>query len=193
MLWNERTIGKALQHQVFNRAVCVVDNCIWTGFEADMMIVEPKLRIIDVEIKVSRADLKADFHKDKWIEFKSGQYGVPREMLPRKLWPRQVWKHYYAVPEDVWTDELLPCLGSPNSGVLLLKEGKDGRVRIRCHKRTVPNKEAKKLEAAAVLDIARLATLRLWNAYDAVNRAHEDNRRIRAMYECSTTAKTGQP
>jgi hypothetical protein len=187
MIWNERSIGKALQHQVFNRAVCVVDNCIWTGFEADLMIVEPKLRIIDVEIKISRADLKADFHKDKWIEFLPGQYGMPRELRPRKLWPRQVWKHYYAVPEDIWTDELLPSLGSQNSGVLLLREGKDGRVHIRCHKRTIPNKGAKKLDAAAVLDIARLATLRLWNAYDAVSRAHEDNRRVRAMYEGSTS------
>ncbi|KAG1254471.1 hypothetical protein G6F68_010834 [Rhizopus microsporus] len=35
-------------------------------------------------------------------------------------WPRQVWKHYYALPAEIWTDELLDCLGSPASGVLLL-------------------------------------------------------------------------
>jgi hypothetical protein len=193
MIWSERTIGAALQRTVFNRAVCVVDNCIWTGFEADMMIVEPKLRIIDVEIKISRADLKADFYKDKWIEYLPESFGTPRELRPRKLWPREVWKHYYAVPRDVWTDELLPCLGSPNSGVLLLSEGKDGRVSIRCHKRTVPNRAAKKLGAAEVLDIARLASLRLWNAYDAVARAHDDNRRTRAMYEGSTSTSTVKP
>lgn len=186
MIWSERTIGKALQHQVFNRAVCVVDNCIWTGFEADLLIVEPKLRIIDVEIKISRADLKADFHKDKWVEFGPYQFGRPREMLPRKLWPRQVWKHYYAVPQEIWNDDLLPFLGSPNSGVLLLRE-KDGIVRIRCHKRTKPNRDAKKITPEQVLDVARLASLRLWNSYDAVRRAHEDNRRIRAMYEDEKT------
>lgn len=183
MIWNERTIGKALQHQVFNRSVCVVDNCIWTGFEADLLIVEPKLRIIDVEIKISRSDLKADHAKDKWIEYLPGSFGTPRELRPRKLWPRDVWKHYYAVPEDIWTDELLPHLGSPNSGVLLLRETKDGKVRIRCHKRTKPNKAAKKLTPAEVLDVARLATLRLWNSYDALSLAREDNRRTHAMYE----------
>ena len=190
MIWNERTIGRALQHQVFNRSVCVVDNCIWTGFEADLLIVEPKLRIIDVEIKVSRADLKADFHKDKWIEFGPLQFNQSREMLPRKLWPRQVWKHYYAVPQDVWNDDLLPFLGSPNSGVLLLRESKDGAARIRCHKRTKPNKDARKLTPAEVMDIARLASLRLWNTYDALSRAHEDNRRTHAMYEGTKSTET---
>jgi hypothetical protein len=31
MIWSESTIGKALQHQVFNRSVLVIDNCIWVG------------------------------------------------------------------------------------------------------------------------------------------------------------------
>jgi hypothetical protein len=181
MIWSERTIGGALQRQVFNRAVLVVDNCLWTGYEADLLIVEPKLRLIDVEIKISRADLKADFAKDKWIQ--SGYpYGTPYELRPRTEWPRQVWKHYYAVPEDIWNDDLLPCLGSSKSGVLLLRERK-GVVNIRCHRRTTPNRDARKLTPAEVLDVARLASLRLWNAYGAVDRAHEDNRRTRAMYE----------
>src|ERR1700733_10408083 len=105
MIWNERTIGRALQHQVFNRSVCIIDNCLWTGYEADLLIIEPKLRLIDVEIKISRADLKADYAKDKWIEYLPGAYGTPRESRPRRLWPNQVWKHYYAVPEGVWNDD----------------------------------------------------------------------------------------
>lgn len=132
---------------------------------------------------VSRADLKADYAKDKWIEYLSGAYGTPRELRPRRLWPRQVWKHFYAVPQDVWSDDLLPHLGSPNSGVLLLREDKDGSVQIRCHRRTKPNRDAKTLTPTQVLDVARLASLRLWNTYDALTRAHEDNRRIRAMYD----------
>lgn len=182
-MWNERTIGTALQRQVFNRAVCVVDNCGWTGFECDLLIVEPGLRIIDVEIKVSRADLKADFHKDKWIEFGPLQFNQKRNELPRKLWPRQVWKHYYAVPEGIWTDDLLPNLGSQNSGVLIIREGKRGAVSIRSHKKTVANKEAKKLTAEQVLDVARLASLRLWNAYDDLRVARADNQKVHAMYE----------
>jgi hypothetical protein len=165
IMWNERRIGRELQRGIFNREVCVVDNCNFTGFECDLLIVEPKLRLIDVEIKTSRADLKADFHKDKWIEFGGlHQFGRSREMLPRKLWPRRVWKHYYAVPEELWLPELKPFLGSPNSGVLLLSES-EGIVRVRCERRATPNKDAKQLTPAEVIDIARLASLRLWNSY----------------------------
>lgn len=167
-VWNERRIGRELQRSVFNREVCVVDNCIWTGFEADLLIVEPKLRIIDVEIKVSRADLRADFHKDKWIEFGPLQFGKPRDLLPRKLWPRRVWKHYYAVPQEIWSDDLGAQLGSPKSGVLLLHET-DGVVRVNCEKRATPNKDAKQLTPAEILDIARLASLRLWDSYAALD------------------------
>ena len=181
MIWNERIIGRTLQHGVFNREACVVDNCIWTGFEADLLIVEPRLRIIDVEIKVSRADLKADYHKDKWLDFSF--HGRQRSELPRKLWPRQVWKHYYAVPLDIWTEDLREHLGSPKSGVLVLREMPNGKIDAYCEKRATPNKDAKTLSAEQVLDIARLATLRLWNAYEAISRAHEDNRRTRALYE----------
>lgn len=188
MIWNERTIGKALQHQVFNRAVCIVDNCLWTGFEADLLIIEPKLRLIDVEIKVSRADLKADFHKDKWLDFGPPMtFNVPREMRPRKLWPRDVWKHYVAVPREIWNDDLLPHLGSPKSGVLILWD-REGSASIRCVKRATPNKNAKQLTSVQVLDVARLASLRLWNSYDALSRAHADNLRIHAMHEAKEPA-----
>jgi hypothetical protein len=185
--WSERRIGAALQRTVFNREVCVVDNCLWTGFEADLLIVEPRLRIIDVEIKVTRADLKADYHKDKWLDF--GHRGLQRSELPRKLWPRQVWKHYYAVPFDIWNEDLRELLGSPKSGLLVLSEKRSGKVDVSCEKRATPNKEARTLTAEEVMDIARLASLRLWNAYDAVSRAHEDNLRTRALYESSSAIK----
>jgi hypothetical protein len=170
IVWNERSIGGALQRQVFNRAVCVVDNCYWTGFEADLLIVEPGLRLIDIEIKVSRADLKADYHKDKWIDFKGGGWAASRDLLPRLAWPRKVWKHYYAVPKDIWTSELLPHLGSPKSGVLTLVDHGAKGISIRCEKRATPNRDAKRLTAEQVIDVARLATLRLWNSYEALQR-----------------------
>lgn len=173
MNWDERTIGRELQHTVFNREVCVVDNCNWTGFEADLLIVEPKLRIIDVEIKISRADLKADYAKDKWINFGGVPAGTARAENRRVLWPRQVWKHYYAVPADIWNDDLVECLGSTHSGVLLVNELRNGRTSVRCIRRAKPNPAAKVLTADQVLDIARLATLRLWNAYDDVRHAEE--------------------
>ncbi|KAG1434714.1 hypothetical protein G6F57_021463 [Rhizopus arrhizus] len=79
-------------------------------------------------------------------------------------WPRQVWKHYYALPAEIWTDELLDCLGSPASGVLLLtNEGGQEKARVRSA--ATPNRDAKIISPAAAVDIARLASLRMWDAY----------------------------
>lgn len=61
MKWTEKTIARALAQQTFNRKyLVVVPNCNWTGYEADILAVTENLRLIDVEIKISRADLKAD-------------------------------------------------------------------------------------------------------------------------------------
>jgi len=171
-VWTERTIGRALQRQVFDSKVLVVDNCYASGFEADLLIVEPGLRMIDVEIKISRPDLKADAGKDKWIDFQAGQSGVARSERPRKLWPHRVWKHYYAMPASIWNDELYSCLGSPKSGVLLLSEVY-GEVTIRVQRRAVPNRESKRLTAPEILDVARLASLRMWDAYEGRRRKVE--------------------
>ncbi|KAG1523066.1 hypothetical protein G6F51_014555 [Rhizopus arrhizus] len=79
-------------------------------------------------------------------------------------WPRQVWKHYYALPAEIWTDELLDCLGSPASGVLLLtNEG--GQVKARVRRAATHNRDAKIISPASAVDIARLASLRMWDAY----------------------------
>lgn len=170
MNFTERSLGRALQRDVFNREVCVVDNCLWTGYETDLLIVEPNLRLIDVELKISRADLKADRHKDKWRDIsRYRNNGRPAEPV-RKLWPRDVWKHYYAMPEEVWQDDLAEHLGSPNCGVLTFTELNTGVPRIVCQRRAKPNKDARQLTPAEVLDIARLTSLRLWNAYAIIDK-----------------------
>lgn len=67
MTWSEHAIARALVRQTFNRKyLVVVPNCNWTGHECDLLVVTENLRIIDVEIKISRADLKADAKKEKW-------------------------------------------------------------------------------------------------------------------------------
>lgn len=182
MKWSEHTIGRALAQQFFNRKyLVVVPNCNWTGYECDMLAVTENLRIIDIEIKISRSDLKADAKKDKWVKRTFLGYGeedrtyfpdgrlksVRQERMydeKRLDWPRKVWKHYYAMPEDIWNDSLIDALGSPASGVLLLS-GDVGGLQIRCRRPAKPRKDADKLTSAAAVDIARLASLRMWNAY----------------------------
>ena len=66
--WSENLIAATLARQIFHRKhLVVVPNCSWPGSECDLLVVTPSLRIIDVEIKISRADLLADTKKRSGI------------------------------------------------------------------------------------------------------------------------------
>lgn len=175
MKWSETNIARALALQFFNRKhLVVVPNCNWTGSECDLLVVSESLRIIDVEIKISRSDLKADAKKDKWWRAEGfGRYEVvdgrqkhipaPRQPLE---WPRKVWKHYYALPKEIWTPELRESLPSTSSGILLLSEQRfDNQLMVTCERRATPCRESQPISAAAAIDIARLASLRMWDSY----------------------------
>lgn len=176
MKLSEATIGALLVRQFFQRkCLVVVPNCYWTGDECDLLCVTMDARVIDVEIKISRADLKADADKSKWYhtwDWKAGPR-PPGVMPARREWPRSVWKHYYCMPEAIWKPELLDSI-APASGVLLV--GSLGK-RVACLRRAKPCRDAKRLEPQHVLDIARLAGLRLWDAYAHMERMREDHRR----------------
>lgn len=166
--WNEQMIARAISLQLLNRrCVVLVDNCNWTGYECDVLGVTTDLRIIDVEVKISRSDLKADAKKDKWWhrygwDWKERNYATETPLE----FPRKVWKHYYAMPKEIWKPELIDCLPSESSGVLLLERGKwDMPVFIKCIRRAKPNRQAEKLKPEQAIDIARLANLRMWQAY----------------------------
>ncbi|MGE8565216.1 MAG: hypothetical protein ACN6PV_02055 [Achromobacter sp.] len=193
MMWSETSIARALARQTFNRKyLVVVPNCIWTGHECDLLVVTENLRIIDVEIKISRADLKADAKKEKWWQREHiGYWPTVTEMRhcdwsndlalfrrdrrgryksTPKDWPSKVWKHYYALPKDIWHPDLFAALPSAQSGVLLLdREGYprpvDDGIRVECVRRATPNRDAPSISPAAAVDIARLASLRMWDAF----------------------------
>lgn len=166
MNWTESVIAGAISRQTLARkCVVLVDNCNWTGHECDVLAVTMNLRIIDVEVKISRADLKADAKKDKWWH-RIGWSSHHGPDAPR-LHPRKVWKHYYAMPKAIWKPELLDCLPSKASGVLLLQEPQypDGIVTVMCERRATPATDAYRLKPEEVMDISRLANLRMWDAY----------------------------
>ena len=177
---DEREIATAISRQVLARkCVVLVDRCNWTGYECDVLAVTTDLRIIDVEIKISRGDLKADAKKDKWWRRtepwqKFGDHWQHRslEEPTRRNWPEKVWKHYYAMPAEIWRPELMKSLPSPASGVILLREQKyDGVVVASVERRAKPNRDADRLTPEQVMDIARLANLRMWHAYERVKSA----------------------
>lgn len=170
MLWTEQTIANAIARQTLaSRCLVLVDNCSWTGNECDVLGVTMDLRLIDVEVKISRADLKADAKKDKWwhrLTYAEAQRrGVDMwSRVDARQHPQKVWKHYYALPRAIWKPELLSCLASSASGVLLLDD-RGGRLQVWCERRATPAKDAYRLTPAEVMDIARLQNLRMWDAY----------------------------
>jgi len=166
--WSEGRIARAIARQTLaSKCVVLVDRCNWTGHECDVLGVTQDLRLIDVEIKISRADLKADARKDKWWSRRgSWRSGERQPEAAHRDWPPKVWKHYYAAPADIWKPELLPLLASSASGVLLVREQRGTDVlSVECVRRATPNRDAKAISAAAAVDIARLANLRMWDAY----------------------------
>jgi len=65
---NAHAIARAIALQTLaRRCVVLVDNCNWTGHECDVLGVTTDLRIIDVEIKISRADFRADAAKENVV------------------------------------------------------------------------------------------------------------------------------
>lgn len=179
--WTEASIGAWLCRHTFQRKLLVVPNCYWTGDECDLLAVSENLRLIDIEIKISRADLKADRDKDKWWSrgfgsFRDGKWESPPATA--KQWPRSIWKHYYCMPAAVWKPELLAVI-APVSGVLLC-EGEGRTAMIRSVRKAKPNRDAKAISAADAIDIARLAGLRMWDAYTALERQADDHRRMHA-------------
>ena len=170
IIWSEGLIARAISLQTLARkCVVLVDNCNWTGHECDVLAVTTDLRIIDIEVKISRSDLKADAKKDKWWQREYGPWVASdrrQELISNALeHPRKVWKHYYAMPKSIWTPGLLECLPSTASGILLLHSKQDGRVIVTCERRSTPAKDAYRLKPAEVMDISRLANLRMWEAY----------------------------
>ena len=193
MEWSEYGIARAISRQTLARkCVVLVENCRWTGYECDVLGVTTDLRIIDIEIKISVADLKRDAAKDKWWNRTFTGYADPKEVHneagklirveqpalydnEKRLHPVKVWKHYYAMPASIWRPELVECLPSTASGVLLLREQRNSTtpIAVYCERRAKPDKYASRLKPEQVMDIARLANLRMWEAYQKQEQAEK--------------------
>ena len=70
----------------------------------------------------------------------------------------------------VWRDDMLAVI-APTSGVLLIRDARNGVPHIDSIRRARPNPDAKPVSAAQAIDIARLAGLRMWDALAEIDRA----------------------
>lgn len=168
MKWSEREIARNLYWNTFKgKHVVVVPNCHFPGSECDLMIVRNDMRLMEVEIKISRADLKADQHKDKWLKEwnyqTQGWPAAPRNQRERVEYPAKIWKHYYAIPKEIWADDLLAEI-SPKSGVILLKDN-TYTPWLSIKRQAKPNPAATPISSSDLVRIAHSMSARMWKAY----------------------------
>lgn len=161
--WSEAKIAKMLVESLFKSAVLAVPCCGWTGHECDLLVIDKKsLRIIDLEIKISRADFKADAKKAKWWEDRPwSRRHLPAE--PRQ-WPAKVWKHYYVLPSSIWTDELYGSINESSGVIVIGTQQGSNKPAYGVLRAAKPCRDAKPISAVDAIDIARLAGLRMWAA-----------------------------
>jgi hypothetical protein len=163
--WNANLITSELSKHFFkNKNLILVPNSYWTGEECDLLVVTQSLKIIDVEIKISKKDFIADKVKSKW-------YIWDRQLRENKDrdWPKHVWKHFFCMPKAIWDDSMYAKLPSEMCGVILIEERKDGTMEFDMIKNAKSNSKAKQLDASDAIDIARLASIRMWRAVEQVH------------------------
>lgn len=183
MKWTAREIARNLYWHVFNaKHLVVVPNCCWPGAECDMLVVRNDLRLMDVEIKISRADLRADKHKEKWRkpwDYQThGWYRTKPEDREPVEHPQNIWKHYYVLPQEIWTDDLVTDI-QPKSGIILIRDaGTWPSLRIK--RQAKPNKDAPKISPADLLEIARSQAARMWKAYGEIDEHRRETERASA-------------
>jgi len=166
--WTAREISRSLFWNTFSqRHLVVAPNCHAAGYEADLLIVRHDLRLMDVEIKISRKDLKEDKTKDKWFkewDFAAHGWRSPRPEEREPVGhPNKIWKHYYALPEEIWDEKLWPDI-QPNSGVILIRSNSAIRPWLRILKQAKPNRAAQPIGLDEFKKIANSLSFRMWRA-----------------------------
>lgn len=157
-------------HYFKGRHLVSVPNCHWAaGHEADLLLINKDLKAIDYEIKISRSDFKADAKKSKWQQITGSRWVGDNKFGQREYdtvqlqHPKNIWKHYFVIPASVWCDSLIENMPSPLSGVLLVDEYEGRITGIRTLRRARANKEYVPLTNHQLIDVARLASLRMWS------------------------------
>lgn len=143
-----REIEVAVVEWLGVRERLTVPNVSWglNMHECDLLTLNKSGYASEIEIKVSKSDLKADAHKSH----------LHRSNRIRHL--------YFAMPKEMeCCEEFVPI----QAGIVLVWHDADAygdKPRYRCQlvRRPITNKCARKFTPEEVLDLARLGTLRIW-------------------------------
>ena len=139
--YSERQIAKLVAGFYLNsKHLLVINNLKWSGYECDLFAVSPSMRPIEFEIKASRQDFFVDAKKEKWKK------------------PLNVWKHYYIMPQNIYSDDLLERRPHKSSGILLIDD--NNRIKEAIKAQTMADAH---ISVATLLNITRLLSVRHWH------------------------------
>lgn len=136
----------------------IVPNVSWGfGFshEIDMLIVTGSGYASEIEIKVSKSDLKRDRKKRKW---KTGMYSEFGDIYQTHNTIKSL---YFAIPKEL---ESAISEIPERAGILIVGVGEYDKSRLYAWELRKPqiNKDARKLNEKELLHLARLGTMRIW-------------------------------
>jgi hypothetical protein len=129
----------------YNRRFVIVPNISWgLGFqhELDLLVLTNKNYVWEVEIKISKSDLKADLKK------RHGHYS------------NKIRRLYFAVPKFLEKDALL--LIPERAGLFLVERNESGLSKVELIKKPKTNLLAVPLEPQEIEHLYKLIQLRYW-------------------------------
>ena len=141
---NSTDIEIALAQHFGCRQNIIVPNVSWGLWihECDLLVVTKAGYAIEVEIKVSRADIKKDAMK---------RHG---HIDPR------IKAFYFAIPKTLMTAaDLIP----ERAGIISVNEDRPGWLVCRIERKPAISKEARKLTPEERLKVAHLGAMRIWD------------------------------
>src|SRR5262245_34079515 len=144
--WTEKNIQRALWMDRHRKGdLLSVPNCHLYGWEADFLSLTRARLLYEYEIKISRADFRADQRKE-W------KHGVCLSSAERAVRPNVF---YYVTPPDLVPPEEVPDY----AGLLYVTDARYGWLRL---VRRAPRLHGDKISDAQLLKLAQSLSFRYW-------------------------------
>lgn len=136
----------AIAKLVNPRVNTIVPNVNWglgLSHECDMLVLDEKNRLTEIEIKISASDLRADFKKG---------HGHISKMISRLV---------YAVPEKLL--ELAENICPKYAGIIVVRWNEIGIYTASWHRQCKHNKMIKPIDDKTVRKLLELGCMRIWS------------------------------
>ena len=118
-------------------------------FEVDLLILTKANYLYDIEIKISAADLKKEWEKEKF-----------KRPHKKHFYDKMFKRHYFAIPAELYEHRFeIPEM----YGILTIQKDLDGTYSVKERREAIDNKDAPKMSDDVRMKLGYLSYLRMWN------------------------------